>query len=185
MGSSDLKLLLMAGLIMKLFIVSAVLLAGVAMADPGHGHGHGHRGHHGKSRGYGYRGYYGKREAEPEATAALRPTPRLMLMPTTEATMEAMALAMVVLAMAMEDTDLATATEAMVDTVWDSTERERPSLVMDMVTMARGGVMDTEPEATTMARGRLSPVTTRTGAMATGPGVTMVMAMVTVSTTDK
>merc|ERR1711862_823712 len=113
MGSSDLKLLLMAGLIMKLFIVSAVLLAGVAMADPGHGHGHGHRGHHGKSRGYGYRGYYGKREAEPEATAALRPTPRLMLMPTTEATMEAMAwamvLAMLVLAMAMEDTDLATA----------------------------------------------------------------------------
>merc|ERR1711970_207577 len=67
MGSSDLKLLLIAGLIMKLFVVSAVLLAGV-LADPGH-HGH----HGGKNRGYGYRtrgyGYYGKREAEPEATA--------------------------------------------------------------------------------------------------------------------
>merc|ERR1711902_483881 len=75
------------------------------------------------------------------------------------------------------------------DTVWDSTERERPRL---RLVMARGGDMatedtDTEPEATTMARGRprLSPVTTRTGAMATGPGATMVMAMVTVSTTDK
>merc|ERR1712061_342015 len=57
MGSSDLKLLLIAGLIMKLFVVSAVLLAGV-LADPGH-HGH----HGGKNRGYGYRtrggGYYG------------------------------------------------------------------------------------------------------------------------------
>merc|ERR1712029_1332213 len=86
-----------------------------------------------------------------------------------------------------EDTDLDTAMEAMVDTVWDSTERERPRLVMDTVTMARGGVMDmdTEPEDTTMAKGRLSPVTIRTGDMATGPEVTMVMAMVTVSTTDK
>merc|ERR1719350_1041104 len=127
----------------------------------------------------------------PRPLLLLRPTPRLMLMPTTEATMEAMAwamvLAMLVLAMAMEDTDLATAMEAMVlDMAWDSTERERPSLVMDMVTMARGGVMDTEPEATTTARGRprLSPVTIRTGAMATGPGATMVMAMDTVSTTD-
>merc|ERR1711992_23658 len=99
-----------------------------------------------------------------------------------------------VLAMAMEDTDLDTAMEAMVDTVWDTTERERPRL---RLAMARGGVMatvdmdtedmDTEPEATTMARGTLRPslVTTRTGAMATGPGDTMVMAMVTVSTTDK
>merc|ERR1712077_146697 len=129
----------------------------------------------------------------PRPLLLLRPTLRLMLMPTTEATMEAMAwamvLAMLVLAMAMEDTDLDTATEAMVDTVWDTTERERPRLRLDM---ARGGVMDmvdmdtedmdTEPEATTMARGtpRLSPVTIRTGAMATGPGVTMVMAMVTV-----
>merc|ERR1719410_1121583 len=106
-------------------------------------------------------------------------------MPTMEATMEAMVLAMLVLAMAME---------AMVDTVWDTTERERPRL---RLVMARGGDMatvdmdtedmDTEPEATTMARGtpRLSPVTIRTGAMATGPEVTMVMAMVTVSTTDK
>merc|ERR1712029_821660 len=128
----------------------------------------------------------------------LRPTPRLMLMPTTEATMEAMAwamvLAMLVLAMAMEDTDLATATEAMVDTVSDTTERERPRL---RLVMARGGDMDTEdmdtedmdtePEDTTMARGRLRPrlATTRTGAMATDPEVTMVMAMDTVSTTDK
>merc|ERR1711863_221406 len=65
MGSSDLKLLLIAGLIMKLFVVAAVLLAGV-LADPGH-HGH----HGGKNRGYGYRtrgyGYYGKREADAEA----------------------------------------------------------------------------------------------------------------------
>merc|ERR1719282_752612 len=100
-----------------------------------------------------------------------------------------MVLAMLVLDMAMEDTDLATATEAMVDTVSDITERERPRL---RLAMARGGDMatedmDTEPEDTTMARGRprLSPDTTRTGAMATGPGATMVMAMVTVSTTDK
>merc|ERR1711988_877385 len=65
MGSSDLKLLLIAGLIMKLFVVSAVLLAGVALAEPGHNHHHrGHKGH-GYRRGY----YYGKREAEPEATA--------------------------------------------------------------------------------------------------------------------
>merc|ERR1711902_279639 len=95
---------------------------------------------------------------------------------------------MLVWAMAMEDTDLDTAMEAMaLDTVWDTTERERPSLVMDTVTMARGGDMDmdTEPEATTMARGRPSPVTIRTGAMATGPGATTVMAMDTVSTTDK
>merc|ERR1712244_83671 len=47
--------------------------------------------------------------------------------------------------------------------------------------------MDTEPEVTTMARGRPRPslVTTRTGAMASGPEDTMVMAMDTVSTTDK
>merc|ERR1712029_651096 len=119
----------------------------------------------------------------PRPLLLLRPTPRLILMPTTEATTWAMAwamvLAMLVLAMAMEDTDLDTATEAMVlDTVWDTTERERPSLVMDTVTMARGGVMDmdTEPEDTTMERGRLSPVTI-TGDMATGPEDTMVMAM--------
>merc|ERR1711946_67433 len=66
MGSSDLKLLLIAGLIMKLFVVSAVLLAGVALAEPGHNHHHrGHKGHGYRTRGY----YYGKREAEPEATA--------------------------------------------------------------------------------------------------------------------
>merc|ERR1712111_305545 len=132
----------------------------------------------------------------PRLLPLLRPTLRLMLMPTTEATMEAMAwamvLAMLVLAMATEDTDLATAMEAMVDMVWDTTERERPSL---RLVMARGGVMatvdmdtedmDTEPEDTFMERGRPSLVTTRTGAMATGPGDTMVMAMDTVSTTDK
>merc|ERR1712201_711 len=77
----------------------------------------------------------------PRPLLLLRPTPRLMLMPTTEATMEAMAwamvLAMLVLDMAMEDTDLAMATEAMVDTVWDTTERERPRL---RPVMARGGV---------------------------------------------
>merc|ERR1712111_340718 len=105
-----------------------------------------------------------------------------------------MVLAMLVLAMAMEDTDLDTAMEAMGDTVSDTTERERPRL---RLVMARGGVMDTvdmdtedmdtEPEATTMARGRLRPslATTRTGDMATGPEDTTVMAMVTVSTTDK
>merc|ERR1711971_612908 len=102
----------------------------------------------------------------PRPLLLLRPTLRLMLMPTMEATMEAMAwamvLAMLVLDMATEDTDLATA-------------------MVDMDTED----MDTEPEATTMARGTPSLVTTRTGAMATGPGVTMVMAMDTVSTTDK
>merc|ERR1712223_542628 len=80
-------------------------------------------------------------------------------------------LAMPVSAMAMEDTDSATATEVMVDTVWDTMARERPRLRLVMV---------------------------RTGAMATGvmatvdmdtedtePEVTTVMAMVTVSTTDK
>merc|ERR1712102_254104 len=68
-----------------------------------------------------------------------------------------MALAMV-LAMAMVDTDLAMDMEDMVDTVLDS--------------------MDTEPEDTTMARGRLMPslVTimdiTRDMGMDTGPGDT-------------
>merc|ERR1712027_59315 len=123
----------------------------------------------------------------PRPLPLLRSTPRLMLMPTMEATMEAMAwamvLAMLVLDTAMEDTDLDTATEAMVDTAWDTTERERPRLRLRLV-MARGGDMatvdmdtedmDTEPEATTMARGMPSLVTTRTGAMATGPGATMV-----------
>merc|ERR1712045_887152 len=96
----------------------------------------------------------------PRPLLLLRPTPRLMLMPTTEATMEAMAWAMVLamLVLAMEDTDLATATEAMVDTVWDTTERERL---------------------------RLRPVMARGGDMAMVDMDTMVMAMVTVSTTDK
>merc|ERR1711860_401024 len=83
-----------------------------------------------------------------------RPMLRPMLMPTTEATM-AMALAMV-LAMAMVDTDLAMVMEDMVDTVLDSMERERLSLVIIM-DMERGGAMDTEPEDTTTARGRLMP----------------------------
>merc|ERR1711950_90550 len=97
----------------------------------------------------------------PRPLLLLRPTPRLMLMPTTEATTEAMAWAM----------------------------------VLAMLVLARGGDMatvdmdtedmDTEPEDTTMARGTLSLVTTRTGAMATDPGATTVMAMDTVSTTDK
>merc|ERR1712045_1069141 len=55
-----------------------------------------------------------------------------------EAMAWAMVLAMLVLAMAMEDTDLATDTEAMVDTVWDTTERERLRL---SPVMARGGDM--------------------------------------------
>merc|ERR1712004_450272 len=84
---------------------------------------------------------------------------RQMLMPTTEATM-AMALAMVLVM-------------AMVDTVLDTMERERLSLVIIM-DMERGGAMDTEPEDTTTARGRLMPslVTvsiTRDMAMDTGP----------------
>merc|ERR1712122_238567 len=97
-------------------------------------------------------------------TALLRPMLRLMLMPTTEATM----------AMALVDTDLAMDMEDMVDTVLDSMERERLSLVTIMV-MERGGAMDTEPEDTTMARGRLMPslVTimdiTRDMGMDTGP----------------
>merc|ERR1712152_65389 len=115
----------------------------------------------------------------PRPLLLLRPTLRLMPMLTTEATMEAMAwamvLAMLVLAMATEDTDLDTAMEAMVDTVWDTTERERPRL---RLVIARGGDMatvdmdtedmDTEPEDTTTARGRLRPrlATTRTGDMA-------------------
>merc|ERR1712137_735460 len=83
-----------------------------------------------------------------------RPMLRPMLMPTTEATM-AMSLAMV-LVMAMVDMDLAMDMEDMVDTVLDSMERERLSLVIIM-DMERGGAMDTEPEDTTTARGRLMP----------------------------
>ena len=84
----------------------------------------------------------------------------------------AMALAMV-LVMAMVDTDLAMDMEDMVDTVLDSMERERLSLVIIM-DMERGGAMDTEPEDTTTARGRLMPslvtvTITRDMAMDTGP----------------
>merc|ERR1712137_568509 len=87
-----------------------------------------------------------------------RPMLRPMLMPTTEATMAT------ALAMDMED---------MVDMVLDSMERERLSLVIIM-DMERGGAMDTEPEDTTMARGRLMPslvtvTITRDMAMDTGP----------------
>merc|ERR1711893_30042 len=45
----------------------------------------------------------------------------------------------------------------MVDTVLDSMERERLSLVTIMDIMERGRAMDTEPEDTTTARGRLMP----------------------------
>merc|ERR1711976_1046044 len=83
----------------------------------------------------------------------LRPMLRLTLMPTMEATM-AMALAMV-LAMAMVDMDLAMDMEDMVDTVLDSMERERLSLVTIM-DMERDMGMDTEPGDTTTARGRPS-----------------------------
>merc|ERR1712117_925403 len=80
------------------------------------------------------------------------PMLRLMLMPTTEATM-AMASVMV-LAMAMVDTDLAMDMEDMVDTVLDSMERERLSLVTIM-DITRDMDTDTGPEDTTTARGRL------------------------------
>merc|ERR1712170_297739 len=103
----------------------------------------------------------------------LRPMLRLMLMPTTEATMATASVT--VLAMAMVDTDLAMDMEDMVDTVLDSMERERLSLVT-ITDMERGGAtMDTEPGDTTMARGRLMPslVTimdiTRDMGMDTGP----------------
>merc|ERR1712117_951795 len=108
----------------------------------------------------------------PRPPLLLRPLLRLRLMPTTEATM-AMASVMV-LAMVMVDTDLAMDMEDMVDTVLDSMERERLSLVTIM-DMERGGAMDTEPEDTTTARGRLMPslVTimdiTRDMGMDTGP----------------
>ena len=108
----------------------------------------------------------------PRPPLLLRPMLRLMPMPTTEATM-AMASDMD-LAMATVDTDLAMDMEDMVDMVLDSMERERLSLVIIM-DMERGGAMDTEPEDTTMARGRLMPslVTimdiTRDMGMDTGP----------------
>merc|ERR1712034_282181 len=80
--------------------------------------------------------------------------PMLRLMPTTEAT-TAMALD-TVLATAMVDMDLATDMEDMVDTVLDSMARERLSLAT-MAIMVTREAMDTEPEDTTTARGRLMP----------------------------
>merc|ERR1712117_656698 len=88
----------------------------------------------------------------PRPPLLLRPMLRLRLMPTTEATM-AMALAMV-LAMAMVDTDLAMDMEDMVDVALDSMEREWLSLVTIM-DITRDMGMDTGPEDTTTARGRL------------------------------
>merc|ERR1711982_274782 len=84
----------------------------------------------------------------PRPPLLLRPMLRLMLMPTTEATM-AMALAMV-LAMAMADMDSATDMEDMVDTVLDSMARERriPSLATMDITVAGAGDTDTGPEDT-------------------------------------
>merc|ERR1711982_317038 len=148
----------------------------------------------------------------PRPPLLLRPMLRLMVMPTTEATM-AMALAMV-LAMAMAGMDSATGMEDMVDTVLDSMARERlsPATIGIMVTRED---TDTEQEDTdtTMARERrmLSLATmditvTRAGDTDTGPEDTdttmargrpsldmatvmdtrdVTMAMVTVSTMDK
>merc|ERR1711862_95021 len=156
MGSSDLKLLLIAGLIMKLLLsplsslpvsllpslattTVIVVVTRVMVTGPGDTMAR------------------GRPSSRPPLL--LRPMLRLMLMPTTEATM-AMALAMV-LAMAMVDMDLATDMEDMVDTVLDSMARGRLSLVTMAITVTREA-MDTEPEDTTaMARGRLmlSPAT--------------------------
>merc|ERR1719276_731039 len=119
-----------------------------------------------------------------------------------------MVLAMV-LATAMADMDLAMDMEVMVDTVLDSMARERLSLAI-MAIMVTREAMDTEPEDTTMARGKLMPslatmdTTVTRGDTDTGPGATTTargrpspdmatvmdtrdipMAMVTVSTTDK
>merc|ERR1719468_1023372 len=120
----------------------------------------------------------------------------------------AMALAMV-MAMAMVDMDLAMDMEDMVDTVLDSMARERLSLAT-MATMVTREAMDTGPEDTTMARGKLMPslvtmdIMVTRGDTDTGPGATTMargrpspdmaivmdtrdipMAMVTVSTMDK
>merc|ERR1711862_320691 len=123
MGSSDLKLLLIAGLIMKLLLsplsslpvsllpslattTVIVVVTRVMVTGPGDT----------MARG----------RPSLRLLLLLRPMLRLMLMPTTEATM-AMALAMV-LATAMVDMDLAMDMEDMVDTVLDSMARERLSL---------------------------------------------------------
>merc|ERR1712170_147242 len=108
----------------------------------------------------------------------LRPMLRLMLMPTTEATMATASVT--VLAMAMVDTDLAMDMEDMVDTVLDSMERLRPSLVTIM-DITRDMDTDTGPEDTTTARERPSlDMVTDTDTRDTGT-----MAMDTVSTMDK
>merc|ERR1719360_364680 len=79
----------------------------------------------------------------------------------------------------MVDMDSATDMEVMVDTVLDSMARERLSLAT-MAIMVTREAMDTEPGATTTARGRPSPdmaivMDTRD----------IPMPMVTVSTMDK
>merc|ERR1711862_841460 len=202
MGSSDLKLLLIAGLIMKLLLsplsslpvsllpslattTVIVVVTRVMVTGPGDT----------MARG----------RPSPRPPLLLRPMLRLMLMPTTEATM-AMALAMV-LAMAMADMDSATDMEDMVDTVLDSMARERLSpAIMDImvtredtdttmarerrmlslatmdITVTRAGDTDTGPEDTdtTMARGR--PSLDMSTVMDTRD---VTMAMVTVSTMDK
>merc|ERR1711862_793955 len=199
MGSSDLKLLLIAGLIMKLLLsplsslpvsllpslattTVIVVVTRVMVTGPGDT----------MARG----------RPSPRPPLLLRPMLRLMLMPTTAATM------------AMADMDSATDMEDMVDTVLDSMARERlsPATMGIMVTRE---YTDTEQEDTdtTMARERrmLSQATmditvTRAGDTDTGPEDTdttmargrpsldmatvmdtrdVTMAMVTVSTMDK
>merc|ERR1711862_985787 len=176
MGSSDLKLLLIAGLIMKLLLsplsslpvsllpslattTVIVVVTRVMVTGPGDT----------MARG----------RPSPRPPLLLRPMLRLMLMPTTEATM-AMALAMV-LAMAMADMDSATDMEDMVDTVLDSMARERLSPATMGIMVTREDT-DTEQEDTdtTMARGR--PSLDMATVMDTRD---VTMAMVTVSTTDK
>merc|ERR1711862_230645 len=159
MGSSDLKLLLIAGLIMKLLLsplsslpvsllpslattTVIVVVTRVMVTGPGDT----------MARG----------RPSPRPPLLLRPMLRLMLMPTTEATM------------AM---DLATDMEDMVDTVLDSMARERLSPATMGIMVTREDT-DTEQEDTdtTMARERrmLSLATmditvTRAGDTDTGP----------------
>merc|ERR1711862_628334 len=207
MGSSDLKLLLIAGLIMKLLLsplsslpvsllpslattTVIVVVTRVMVTGPGDT----------MARG----------RPSPRPPLLLRPMLRLMLMPTTEATM-AMALAMV---MAMADMYSATDMEDMVDTVLDSMARERLSpATMGIMVIREDTDTEQEDTDTTMARERrmLSLATmditvTRAGDTDTGPEDTdttmargrpsldmatvmdtrdVTMAMVTVSTMDK
>merc|ERR1719468_1413213 len=82
-----------------------------------------------------------------------------------------------VLATAMVDMDLATDMEDMVDTVLDTMARERLSLAT-MAIMVTREAMDTDPEDTTTARGKLMPslatmdTTATRGDTDTGPGAT-------------